>query len=222
MRILKKIGTAATLVVLGTSLASSYAQTGKSNLKKKPMVENIVVAGGCFWCLEPIFRMTRGVKDVEVAYVGGARPNVTYEQVCMGNTGHAEALKVSFDANTISKGDILRLFFTIHDPTTKDRQGGDAGTQYRSAIFYANSEEKALAEKIIQEINAKKIWPRPVVTTIEPIKNYTRAEEYHQDYYRKYETATPEVRAKMNGGYCQFVIEPKVRKFREKLLQAKG
>lgn len=177
--------------------------------------ESLVVAGGCFWCTESLFELVKGVYSVEAAYVGGSRPGVTYEQVCSGTTGHAEAIRIVFDPKVVDADDLLRLFFTVHDPTTKNQQGGDVGTQYRSAIFYSTPEEKARAERIIHEIDEKHLWPNPIVTTVEPIKNYTRAEEYHQNYYEKYERASPAERAKMNSGYCQAVIAPKVLKFRE-------
>lgn len=178
--------------------------------------QTIVVGGGCFWCLEPQFEMLKGVRSVEVAYAGGAVAKPTYEMVCTGQTGHAEALKVTYDPKVISADDLLRVFFTIHDPTTLNRQGGDVGTQYRSVVFYSTDAEKERAEKIIREISDAKIWSNPLVTTVEPLVNYTRAEEYHQDYYRKFEKANAAQRARMNSGYCSAVIEPKVRKFREK------
>ncbi len=181
-----------------------------------PKGHTLVVGGGCFWCTEALFQMVKGVTAVESAYAGGSPAGVTYEQVCSGATGHAESIKITYDPKQVSAEDLLRLFFTVHDPTTKNQQGGDFGTQYRSVIFYSTPDEKARAEKIIHEIEKAKIWPHPIVTTIEPLKNYTRAEEYHQDYFRKFEKATPEQRAHMNGGYCSAVISPKVLHFREK------
>lgn len=179
-------------------------------------VRSLVLGGGCFWCLEPLFEMVKGVTHVEVGYAGGDSPNVTYQQVLTGLTGHAEVVKVTFDPDKVSAEDILTIFFTMHDPTTKNRQGNDVGPQYRSVIFYANEEERALGERVIRAIDEAKIWPRPAVTTLEPLRNYTRAEEYHQDYYRKFESASPIERSRMNAGYCQVVIAPKVVKFREK------
>jgi peptide-methionine (S)-S-oxide reductase len=158
----------------------------------------------------------KGVHHVESGYAGGDRPNPTYSEVCSGRTGHAEVVKVVFDPKLVSAEDLLRMFFVVHDPTTLNRQGPDSGTQYRSAIFFSSPAEKALAEKIKAEIEKEKIWPHPIVTTIEPLKNYTRAEEYHQDYFAKFEKASPAERATMNAGYCSAIIEPKVRKFREK------
>lgn len=181
-----------------------------------PGQSSLVVAGGCFWCLESQFEMLKGVSKVESCYAGGTVPNPTYEQVCTGTTGHAEAVKITFDPKVISADDLLHIFFTIHDPTTLNRQGPDHGTQYRSAIFYANDAEKALAMKVLEEIEREKIWPNPIVTTIEPLKNYSLAEEYHQDYYKKFEEGTVAQKMGMNAGYCTAVIEPKVAKFRQK------
>ncbi|MEZ0326075.1 MAG: peptide-methionine (S)-S-oxide reductase MsrA [Fimbriimonas sp.] len=178
--------------------------------------ETLVVGGGCFWCIEPLFHMVKGVTDVEVGYAGGTIPKPTYEQVCTGTTGHAEAVKITFDPKQISAHDLLTLFFTMHDPTTKDRQGPDAGPQYRSVVFYKDSVEKELAEKVIAEIENAKIWPARIVTTLEPLRNYSTAEEYHQDYYAKYASAPLSKRMSMNVSYCRVVIEPKVHKFREK------
>jgi peptide-methionine (S)-S-oxide reductase len=176
---------------------------------------SIVVGGGCFWCIEAMFDELKGVYASESGYAGGAKPNPTYAEVCSGTTGHAEVVKVFFDPAVVSAEDLLTLFFVIHDPTTLNRQGPDSGTQYRSVIFYSNDEENALAEKVVAAIEKEKIWKNPIVTTIEPLKNYTRAEEYHQNYFDKFEKADAATRATMNAGYCAAIIEPKVRKFRE-------
>lgn len=178
------------------------------------MRDTLVVGGGCFWCVEAVFRDLRGVESVENGYTGGSIVNPTYEQVCSGRTGHAEVVKVTFDNEQISAGDLLRLFFTAHDPTTLNRQGGDVGTQYRSSIFYRNEEEKALAQSIIDEVTKEGIWPDPIVTTLEPLGDYYRAEDYHQDYYARYESAGIIERMGMNAGYCNNVVAPKVKKFR--------
>lgn len=187
--------------------------------------ETIVVAGGCFWCIEALFDELEGVYFAENGYAGGDTPNPSYNQVVMGGTGHAEVIRIVFDPKRVSGADLLRYFFALHDPTTLNRQGPDVGDQYRSAIFYANEADKALAEKIRKEISDAKVWKDPIVTTIEPLKNYTPAEQYHQDYFVKYEKATPLERMQMNAGYCSAIIEPKVRKFREKFagkLKKKG
>jgi peptide-methionine (S)-S-oxide reductase len=177
---------------------------------------SLVVGGGCFWCLEVLFEELKGVYEVENGYAGGNRPNATYQQVLTGMTGHAEVVKIFYDREAISAADLLRLFFVIHDPTTLNRQGPDVGTQYRSVIFYENEEQRQLAERIRNEIQQERIWRNPIVTTIEPLKNYTRAEEYHQDYFAKFERAGPLERMQMNAGYCTAIIEPKVREFRKK------
>jgi peptide-methionine (S)-S-oxide reductase len=211
------LGVVAVLVAAG--IGASMQGNERMQIAKKEVpadASTLVVAGGCFWCIEVIFEELKGVYDVENGYAGGARPNPTYEQVCSGATGHAEVVKVFYDAKSVSAEDLLRLFFVIHNPTTLNRQGPDSGTQYRSAIFFANDDEKRLAERIRDEIAAEKIWPDPIVTSIEPLKNYTRAEDYHQDYFARYEKAGPMERAGMNAGYCAAVIEPKVQEFRKK------
>ena len=200
----------------------SIAQTGGKPLPKQRKMttpkdaESLVVAGGCFWCVETVFEELEGVYEVESAYVGGHVENPTYAQVCTGKTGHAEAIKIIYDKNKIAASDLLKIFLTTHDPTTLNRQGPDSGTQYRSAIFYRNAAEKALAEAAINEVTAAKIWPNPIVTTVEALTNYYRAEDYHQDYFARYEKASEAEKAGFNAGYCAVVIEPKVRKFREK------
>jgi len=177
--------------------------------------KTLVVAGGCFWCVEAIFEQLRGVSKVESGYAGGRVPNPTYEEVCSGLTGHAEAVRIHFDPKVISADDLLRIFFTTHDPTTLNRQGPDSGTQYRSAIFYSTSEERALGQKIIDEIDGRHIWQNKIVTTLEPLKEFYLAESYHQNYYDAYEKASDAQRARLNSGYCRAVIEPKVAKFRK-------
>jgi len=168
--------------------------------------EVITLGGGCFWCLQPIFQELRGVTKVEVGYSGGSVSNPSYEHVCADTTGHAEVVQVTFHPNEISYEDLLRIFFTVHDPTTLNRQGHDAGTQYRSAIFYHTPEQKAEAERVIAEITKEGLWDDAIVTEVTPVKAFYRAEEYHQDYFRKNPYA----------GYCRAVIAPKVAKFRKK------
>ncbi len=167
--------------------------------------EVITLAGGCFWCLQPVFQELRGVEKVEVGYSGGRLANPSYEAVCTDTTGHAEALQVTFDPSVIPLADILRIFFSVHDPTTMNRQGGDVGTQYRSAIFYNSPEQEKTARQVMAEIFKAGIWGRPIVTEVTPLQPFYRAEEYHQDYFRKNPTA----------GYCRVVIAPKVSKFRK-------
>jgi len=193
-----------------TQSSPSVPQSVPANAK------SLVLGAGCFWCVEAIFEDLKGVYAVEAGYAGGEPARPTYEQVCSGMTGHAEVIKIFYNPKEISPDDLLRIFFTTHDPTQLNRQGMDEGTQYRSAIFVENDEDSARAKRIIDEIMNEKLYDRPIVTTIEPLKNYSTAEDYHQDYFKKFETATPQQLSKMNTGYCRAVIEPKVRKFREK------
>ncbi len=169
------------------------------------MAEEIAtLGGGCFWCLEAVFAELDGVISVESGYAGGKRPNPTYQQVCSGATGHAEVVRVKFDPEVISYHDLLEVFFTIHDPTTLNRQGNDVGTQYRSVIFYHSPEQKAIAEQVIQEMSS--LWDDPIVTQVESAPEFYVAEDYHQAYFATNSTQP----------YCQFVVAPKVRKFRTK------
>lgn len=162
--------------------------------------------GGCFWCLEAVFEQLRGVHKVVSGYTGGDVPNVTYEQVCTGRTGHAEVIQVTFDPAEILFADLLDVFFATHDPTTLNRQGADAGTQYRSAIFYHDDDQRRIAVAKIEELNAAKIWNAPIVTQMESLAAFYPAEDYHQGYFRSHPAQ----------GYCQAVISPKVGKFRQK------
>ena len=166
------------------------------------------LAGGCFWCLEAVFQQLRGVTKVVSGYAGGTVPNPSYQAVCTGTTGHAEVTQITFDPGVISYRDLLEVFFTIHDPTTLDRQGNDEGTQYRSAIFYHSPEQKAEAERVIKELEAEKVWDDPIVTEVAPLETFYPAEGYHQDYYTR----------NANQPYCRAVIAPKVAKLRSKYL----
>lgn len=169
-------------------------------------VETATLGAGCFWCVEAVFDDLKGVVDVESGYAGGATENPTYREVCSGQTGHAEVVNVRFDPNEISFADILRVFFTVHDPTTLNRQGGDIGTQYRSAIFYHTPEQKRTAHEIIEEITAEKLYDNPIVTEVTEFTNYFPAEDYHQEYFANNPTQP----------YCAAVVAPKVAKFRQK------
>jgi peptide-methionine (S)-S-oxide reductase len=169
------------------------------------MSEQATLAGGCFWCIEAVFEQLKGVEKVVSGYCGGAGADPTYPQVCTGRTGHAEVVQVTFDPGIIGYRDILDVFFATHDPTTKNRQGADVGTQYRSAIFYHSPEQKAVAESRIAELNAEQIWPAPIVTEVVPLEPFYPAEEYHQGYFR----------GNPGQGYCMAVISPKVAKFRK-------
>jgi len=168
--------------------------------------EIATLAGGCFWCLEAVFDQLKGVISVESGYMGGARPNPTYEQVCSGATGHAEVVQVTFDPAQLSYADLLGVFFTIHDPTTLNRQGNDVGTQYRSAIFFHSDGQKRIAEEVVRRLDSEKLWKNPIVTEIAPASTFYIAEDYHQEYFERVGGGNP---------YCSFVIEPKVAKFRK-------
>lgn len=170
--------------------------------------EIATLGGGCFWCLEAIFTELRGVEKVESGYSGGSVPNPSYEQVCTGKTGHAEVIQITFDPEIISLRELLEVFFTIHDPTTLNRQGSDVGTQYRSAIFYHAPEQEKIAREVIAELEKAKVWDAPIVTEITPFEAFYPAEEYHREYFER----NPE------QPYCRIVIAPKVAKFRKQFL----
>jgi peptide-methionine (S)-S-oxide reductase len=174
-----------------------------------PTREVATLAGGCFWCLDAVFRDLRGVEKVESGYSGGTTANPSYEQVCSGRTGHAEVVQVTFDPAAISFRELLGVFFTIHDPTTLNRQGGDVGTQYRSAIFYHSPVQRAIAAEVIRELEAEGLWDDPVVTELTPFATFYPAESYHQDYFNR----------NPYQPYCAAVIAPKVAKFRSKYLE---
>lgn len=167
--------------------------------------EVITLGGGCFWCTEAVFEQLKGVEKIESGYSGGTVPNPTYEQVCSGDTGHAEVSRITFDPKVISLKEVLEVFFTVHDPTTLNQQGNDVGTQYRSVIFYRNAEQKTVAKQVIKEIEAAKIWDGRIVTDVSPFKEFYKAEDYHQEYFRLHGQQP----------YCRVVIAPKVAKFRE-------
>ena len=164
------------------------------------------LAGGCFWCLEAVYLEVNGVSKVESGYTGGHQANPNYKEVTRGTTGHAEAVRIEFDPAVVSYEDLLNIFFTIHDPTTLNRQGNDVGTQYRSAIYYHDDEQKSTAEQVKQAIDASGIWGNPMVTELEAAEAYYVAEDYHQNYYAN----------NPNQGYCRVVVAPKVAKFRSK------
>jgi len=171
--------------------------------------EIATLAGGCFWCLEAVYNDLKGVESVESGYMGGKTANPSYEDVCSGETGHAEVVQLSFDPKSVSFKEILEVFFVIHDPTTLNRQGNDAGTQYRSAIFYHSAAQKAAAERVIADLGAGKVYDDPIVTEVVPASKFYAAENYHQEYFRR-NPAQP---------YCAFVVRPKVAKFRKQFLE---
>ena len=176
---------------------TSVSSSNKENL------ETIVLAGGCYWCVEAVYENLKGVQKVVSGFAGGTVDNPSYEEVSSGRTGAAEVVEIIYDKNVTNLDEIFRVFFTVHDPTTLNRQGADVGTQYRSAIFYANAEQKAAAESIISELNASDVFSKPIVTTLEPFKKFYPADDYHQNYYEN----------NKNQPYCQMVIQPKIEKF---------
>jgi peptide-methionine (S)-S-oxide reductase len=176
---------------------------------KGPDVELATLAGGCFWCLEAVFDELKGVLDVESGYMGGTVEKPTYEEVCEGGSGHAEVVQLKFNPREISYSDILQVFFVIHDPTTLNRQGNDVGTQYRSAIFHHSPEQKAIAQRVIENITTAGLYGAPIVTEMAPASTFYRAEGYHQEYYAR----------NPHQPYCQYVVAPKVAKFRKHFLQ---
>lgn len=172
-------------------------------------LETAVLAGGCFWCMEAIFKQIKGIEKVESGYCGGNVKNPSYEEVCTGKTGHAEAVRLIFNPSIISYKQILRIFFTLHDPTSLNRQGNDVGTQYRSEIFYTDEKQREIAENTIKELAEGKIWDKPIVTVLEPLKEFYVAEKYHQDYYKKNPL----------NSYCFMIIRPKIAKLRKEYLE---
>jgi peptide-methionine (S)-S-oxide reductase len=167
--------------------------------------EIATLGGGCFWCLEAIYLDLKGVETVVSGYSGGSKANPSYQEVSRGTSGHAEVVQITYDSSVISYEDLLKIFFTIHDPTTLNRQGADVGPQYRSVIFYHDDSQRHTAEKVIGEVAAEQIWPDPIVTQLEPLSDFFIAEEYHQEYFKR----------NPSQGYCQVVIAPKVVKFRK-------
>jgi peptide-methionine (S)-S-oxide reductase len=172
-------------------------------------LQTATLAGGCFWCLEAVYDEIKGVQGVESGYAGGHMDNPTYRAVCNGDTGHAEVVQVHFDPTVVSYRDLLNVFFAIHDPTTLNRQGADTGTQYRSAIFYHDDEQKKIAEDLIKDLNAQKIWDRPIVTEVTKLDKFYMAEDYHQEYFAR----------NPYQPYCMAVVSPKVSKFRKHFIE---
>ncbi|WPO79462.1 peptide-methionine (S)-S-oxide reductase MsrA [Flavobacterium sp. KACC 22761] len=183
---------------------------GFSQNKKPSNLETITLGGGCYWCVEAVYENLDGVKSVVSGFSGGNVPNPTYEEVCTGETGHAEVVQITYDKNVTDINEIFKVFFTVHDPTTLNRQGADVGTQYRSVIFYKNEEQKKAAQSIIAELNKAKVYNNPIVTKLEPFKVFYKAEDYHQNYYANNKSQP----------YCKMVIQPKIEKF-EKVFKDK-
>jgi len=174
-------------------------------MEKEAKMEMATFAGGCFWCTEAVFLELKGVEAVVSGYIGGKTINPTYKEICQGDTGHAEAIQITFDPNVISFGELLELFFATHDPTTLNRQGNDVGTQYRSEIFYHNEEQREISEDFIRFLTQEAVFDKPIVTKVSPASIFYDAEEYHQNYYNQNKTQ----------GYCAFVITPKIDKVRQ-------
>jgi peptide-methionine (S)-S-oxide reductase len=171
--------------------------------------ELATLAGGCFWCLEAVYEELRGVERVVSGYAGGSRPDPTYEEVCAGTTGHAEVVQLTFDPRAVTYRELLEVFFTIHDPTTLNRQGADVGTQYRSAVFYHTPEQRETAAQVIRELTEARVWDDPIVTEVVPLDKFYPAEDYHQGYFRR----------NPSQPYCRVVVAPKVSKFRQKFVE---
>jgi peptide-methionine (S)-S-oxide reductase len=172
-------------------------------------IQQAIFGGGCFWCIEAVFQRVQGVESVASGYMGGANANPTYKQVCGGDTGHVEVVKITFNPEQVSFRELLDIFFTVHDPTTLNRQGNDAGTQYRSVIFYTSDEQRREAEEFIVQLESSKSFSSPVVTAVEPAAEFYQAEDYHKNYFNdnRYQP------------YCMFVVGPKVQKFQQKFGQ---
>ena len=187
-------------------MRSAKSETMTTDVQSEKEVATL--AGGCFWCLEAVYKDLRGVESAVSGYSGGGVANPTYQQVCAGTTGHAEVVQVTFDPRAVTFREILEVFFTIHDPTTLNRQGADVGTQYRSAIFYHSPEQREVAEQVIAELTAEQLWRDPVVTELTPFTEFYVAEDYHQDYFER----------NPYQPYCMAVVAPKVAKFRKKFL----
>lgn len=187
-------------------ISSASNENISSNQDKNMTNSNLEVAtfgGGCYWCMEAIFQRLDGVVKVESGFSGGHVKNPSYKEVCTGTTGHAEVIQITFDSTKVPFAEILKVFFTMHDPTTLNRQGNDIGTQYRSAIFYHNETQRKLSEEIIAELNKAKVYPTPIVTEVTKFDAFYKAENYHQDYYNQ----------NSGEGYCKYVIQPKIEKF---------
>ncbi len=191
-------------IFIGIAVLIINTGIAMENHSQQSSIEVATLGGGCFWCIEAVFEAVDGVVDVISGYAGGHLPNPTYEQVCTGTTGHAEVCQIYFDTTKISYREILEIFFTVHDPTTLNRQGADVGEQYRSIILYHTPQQKATAESFIAELEQSRVFPNPIVTEVKPLKQFYPAEDYHQDYFRKH----PE------QAYCSLVIRPKLEKFK--------
>ena len=199
--------------ILAICLLTSIGLVAQNKEEKKPTstnLETIILGGGCYWCVEAVYENLIGVKSVVSGFAGGKTSNPTYEEVCSGNTGHAEVVQITYDKNVTSLDEIFKVFFTVHNPTTLNRQGEDLGTQYRSVIFFKNAEQKTAAQSIIATLNKAKVYDSPIVTAVEPLTQFYKAEAYHQNYYKN----------NKNQAYCKLVIQPKIEKF-EKIFKSR-
>lgn len=194
---------------VGCNQAQNQIKEVKNNSDKKTKknmntnLEVTTLGGGCYWCIEAVFQLLEGVEKVESGFSGGHVKNPSYKEACSGTTGHAEVIQITFDSTKVLFSEILKVFFTMHDPTTLNRQGNDVGTQYRSAVFYHNNEQKKITEEIILELNNAKAYPSPIVTEVSKFDVFYKAENYHQNYYND----------NSDEGYCKYVIQPKIEKF---------
>lgn len=192
------------ILIFLTAYTSMFGQKNDSNKMINPSnLDTITLGGGCYWCVEAVYENLNGVKSVVSGFSGGKTTNPTYKEVCTGETGHAECVQITYDKTVTSLDEIFKIFFTVHDPTTLNRQGADEGTQYRSVIFYKNEEQKKAAQTIINALKKEKVYSSPIVTTLEPYTKLYKAEEYHQNYYEN----------NKNKPYCRIVIQPKLEKF---------
>lgn len=205
MKITVLLLTVTTLLISFTAVSQAQQSQKNDNDMNSSNVEEATFGAGCFWCVEAIFEELKGVKSVVSGYAGGKMQNPTYRQVSSGQTGHAEVTRITFDPSVISYEELLEVFWHTHDPTTKNRQGADVGPQYRSVIFYHNDRQKEIAEQSLKKTDASDLWEDPIVTEVEPLSNYSVAENYHQNYYEN----------NPNAGYCTTVIAPKLKKFRK-------
>lgn len=199
--------------IIAICLLTTFSLVAQKKESKKPKttnLETITIGGGCYWCVEAVYENLIGVKSVVSGFAGGKTSNPSYEEVSSGNTGHAEVVQITFDTKVTSLDEIFKVFFTVHDPTTRNRQGADVGTQYRSVILYKNEAQKKAAQSIITSLNKAKVYDTPIVTTVEPLTQFYKAEAYHQNYYEK----------NKNQSYCKLVIQPKIEKF-EKIFKSR-
>lgn len=204
--IMSIMGTCAVLTIAASTSNLKGAETmGETRTDK----ETITLGGGCFWCIEAVVQELKGVESAVSGYAGGTTPKPTYEEVCSGRTGHAEVVQVTFDPKIISLKELLEVFFTLHDPTTLNRQGADVGTQYRSAVYYHHDAQKPTVDEVIKGFEMKKVWDGKIVTEVAPLKAFYPAEKYHQEYYEQ----------NPNAGYCRVVIAPKISKLRKQFLE---